>query len=31
MHNRIPDPVKCEINRLKYELQELKEKLNIKD
>ena len=27
MHNRIPDPVKCEINRLKYELQELKEKM----
>lgn len=27
MHNRIPDPVKCELNRLKYELQELKEKL----
>lgn len=30
MHNRIPDPVKCEINRLKYELQELKEKLDAK-
>ena len=29
MHNRIPDPIKCEINRLKYELQELKE--NLKD
>lgn len=27
MHNRIPDPIQCEINRLKYELQELKEKL----
>ena len=27
MHNRIPDPIKCEINRLKYEVQELKEKL----
>ncbi len=25
MHNRIPDPVKCELNRLKYEVQELKE------
>lgn len=25
MHNRIPDPVKCELNRLKYEIQELKE------
>ena len=27
MHNRIPDPVKCELNRLKYEVQELREKL----
>ena len=27
MHNRIPDPVKCELNRLKYEVQEIKEKL----
>ncbi len=27
MHNRIPDPVKCELNRLKYELIELKEKV----
>ncbi len=27
MHNRIPDPVKCEINRLKYEIKELKEKI----
>lgn len=26
-HNRIPDPIKCELNRLKYEVQELKEKL----
>jgi serine O-acetyltransferase len=25
MHNRIPDPITCELNRLKYELQELKE------
>lgn len=25
MHNRIPDPVKCELNRLKYEIQELKD------
>lgn len=24
MHNRIPDPIKCELNRLKYEIQELK-------
>ena len=28
MHNRIPDPIKCELNRLKYEVQDLKEKLN---
>ena len=28
MHNRIPDPIKCELNRLKYEVIELKEKLN---
>ncbi len=27
LHNRIPDPVKCELNRLKYEVQELKEKI----
>ncbi len=25
MHNRIPDPVWCELNRLKYELKELKD------
>ena len=24
-HNRIPDPISCELNRLKYEVQELKE------
>ena len=30
MHNRIPDPVKCELNRLKYEVQELKENLRNK-
>lgn len=28
LHNRIPDPVKCELNRLKYEVQELKEKID---
>lgn len=28
MHNRIPDPITCELNRLKYEVQELKEKIN---
>lgn len=27
MHNRIPDPITCELNRLKYEVQELKEKV----
>ena len=27
MHNRIPDPIKCELNRLKYEVLELKEKI----
>ena len=26
MHNRIPDPMHCEINSIKYELQDLKEK-----
>lgn len=28
MHNRIPDPISCELNRLKYEIQELKETVN---
>ena len=27
MHNRIPDPITCQLNRLKYELQDVKEKL----
>ncbi|MBE7706741.1 MAG: serine O-acetyltransferase [Cyanobacteria bacterium SIG30] len=27
-HNRIPDPITCELNRLKYEVQDLKEKIN---
>ena len=27
MHNRIPDPITCELNRLKYEVQDIKEKL----
>ena len=31
MHNRIPDPITCELNRLKYELQDLKEKLDNQD
>ncbi len=26
-HNRIPDPISCELNRLKYELKELKTKI----
>ena len=26
-HNRIPDPIACELNRLKYEVLELQEKL----
>lgn len=28
MHNRIPDPIKCELNRLKYEVQELQANFN---
>lgn len=28
MHNRIPDPISCELNRLKYEVKELQEKIN---
>ena len=27
-HNRIPDPIKCELNRLKYEIQDIKEKMS---
>ncbi len=27
MHNRIPDPVTCQLNRLKYEMQDLKEQI----
>ena len=27
MHNRIPDPITCELNRLKYEVQDLKSKI----
>ena len=29
-HNHIPDPIKCDINRLKYEVQEIKEALENK-
>ncbi len=28
LHNRIPDPVSCQLNRMKYEIRELKEKLD---
>jgi serine O-acetyltransferase len=28
MHNRIPDPIACELNRLKYEVKELQEKIS---
>lgn len=28
LHNRIPDPVSCQLNRMKYEIKELKEILN---
>jgi len=27
MHNRIPDPITCQLNRLKYEMQDLKEQI----
>lgn len=27
LHNRIPDPVSCQLNRLTYELQDLKDKI----
>ena len=30
-HNRIPDPITCELNRLKYEILDLKEKLENKN
>lgn len=29
MHNRIPDPVMCKINRMTYEIKELQEKMGI--
>ena len=29
MHNRIPDPVTCQLNRLKYEVQDIKEEIEI--
>ncbi len=28
MHNRIPDPIACQLNRLTYEIREIKEYLN---
>ena len=30
MHNRIPDPVKCKIQRMTYEIKEIQDKLGIK-
>lgn len=30
MHNRIPDPIKCKIQRITYEIKEIQEKLGIK-
>ncbi len=27
LHNRIPDPVTCQLNRMKYEIQDLKEQI----
>lgn len=30
MHNRIPDPITCELNRLKYELKDLQELVSAK-
>lgn len=29
MHNRIPDPITCQLNRMTYEIKELQEKLDI--
>lgn len=31
MHNRIPDPITCELNRLKYEVKELQEIVHAKN
>ena len=28
MHNRIPDPITCQMNRMKYEIQDIKEQLD---
>lgn len=28
-HNRMPDPIKCQLNRLTYEIAEIKENLNL--
>ena len=28
MHNRIPDPITCQLNRLKYELQDVREQID---
>jgi serine O-acetyltransferase len=29
MHNRIPDPIKCKINRMSYEIKEIQDKMGI--
>ena len=29
LHNRIPDPIACQLNRLTYEMKEIKDKLNM--
>ena len=29
LHNRIPDPISCQLNRMKYEIQELKEQIEL--
>ena len=29
LHNRLPDPIKCQLNRLTYEVAEIKEQLNM--
>lgn len=31
LHNRIPDPVSCQLNRMKYEIQEIKDILGEKE
>ena len=31
LHNRIPDPISCQLNRLTYEIKEIKEKLDMEN